>query len=120
MALRKVGEDALGSVGGGAGVLAETAGRLRSTIAVCEIAAVSRTVLVVGGGGLEHALVRALAASGDSPRVLCAPGNVGIADHAELCDVAPDDVAGLAALARGRSVDLAVIGAAPPLLGGVG
>ncbi len=51
--------------------------------------------------------------------MLCAPGNVGIGDHAEVCDVAADDAAGLAALARGFSVDLAVIGPEAPLVGGV-
>ena len=80
---------------------------------------VSRTVLVVGGGGREHALVHALADAEGAARVLCAPGNVGIADHAELCDVPADDAAALAALARSRSVELAVVGPEAPLVAGV-
>ena len=79
----------------------------------------SPTVLVVGGGGREHALVRALARSGESPRLLCAPGNVGIARDAEVHAVAADDVPGMVALAREHAVDLAVIGPEAPLVAGL-
>ena len=86
---------------------------------MCESEWVSRTVLVVGGGGREHALVRALARSPERPRILCCPGNAGIAADAEIIPLRADDVGGIAALAAGYSVDLVVVGPEAPLVAGV-
>src|SRR5947199_5578486 len=72
-------------------------------------------VLVVGGGGREHALCWARGRSASVARVLCAPGNPGTAEVAENVAVAADDVAGLVALARERRVDLVVVGPERPL-----
>ena len=66
------------------------------------------TVLVVGGGGREHAIVRALKRSPRGPEVLCAPGNAGIARDARI--VAGDDLSG---------VDLVVVGPEAPLVDGL-
>ena len=74
-----------------------------------------RSVLVVGSGGREHTLVRSLAASPARPRVLCAPGNAGIAQDATCLPVAADDVPGLVALAQHEKVEFVVVGPEVPL-----
>lgn len=74
---------------------------------------------MIGGGGREHALVRTIAASPLVTALFCAPGNAGIANDAELVDMAADDVAGLVAWARTNAVDLVVPGPEAALVAGV-
>lgn len=74
-----------------------------------------QSVLVVGSGGREHALIRALALSPAKPRLLCAPGNAGIAADAACFPVAADNIPGLVALAQAEKVDFAVVGPELPL-----
>ena len=77
-------------------------------------------MLVVGGGGREHAIVRALLRSPRRPDVIAAPGNAGIArDQVPCVDVAAEDVAGIVRLARDESCDLVIVGPEAPLVAGV-
>ena len=72
-------------------------------------------VLVVGSGGREHALIWKLAQSKRIKRLLCAPGNAGIASLAEIVNLKSEDVAGLVAFARKEKIDLVVVGPEDPL-----
>jgi phosphoribosylamine--glycine ligase len=72
-------------------------------------------VLVVGGGGREHALAWKIASSPRVEEVLCAPGNAGTAEVGRNVDVAATDVAGLVKLAQDERVGLVVVGPEEPL-----
>jgi phosphoribosylamine--glycine ligase len=72
-------------------------------------------VLVVGGGGREHALCWALAASPLLTKLWCAPGNPGIAELAECLPISATDIAGLVGFATDNKVDLVVAGPEAPL-----
>jgi phosphoribosylamine--glycine ligase len=76
-------------------------------------------VLVVGGGGREHALCWAIAASPLLDQLFCAPGNAGIAQVADCIDIAADDLDGLVAFAREQEIDLVVVGPEAPLVAGL-
>ena len=77
-------------------------------------------ILVVGGGGREHALVRTLLRSPQRPRVACAPGNAGIArDGVESLAAGAEDVPALVEAARGWEADLVVVGPEVPLVAGL-
>ncbi|WP_091282744.1 phosphoribosylamine--glycine ligase [Micromonospora haikouensis] len=76
-------------------------------------------VLLLGGGGREHALALGLAADPAVEGLIAAPGNPGIAEVAELRSVDAADPAAVAALAVETGVDLVVIGPEAPLVAGV-
>lgn len=76
-------------------------------------------VLVVGGGGREHAIVWKLTQSPKVDKIYCAPGNAGIALDAECVDIKAEDVEGLCAFARDYRIGLAVIGPEVPLAMGI-
>jgi phosphoribosylamine--glycine ligase len=67
-------------------------------------------VLVIGGGGREHALVWKIRQSPRVSQIYCAPGNAGIGELAELVAIAPDNVAGLRQFAQRERIDLTVVG----------
>src|SRR5437762_5226496 len=76
-------------------------------------------VLVIGGGGREHALVWKLRESPRVEKIWCAPGNGGIAEEAICLPVQSNDTAGLLALAEKLHPDLTVIGPELPLVNGL-
>jgi len=76
-------------------------------------------VLVVGGGGREHAIVDALSRSPQVEKIYCAPGNAGIAAQAECVAIKDTDVEGLKNLAVEKGVDLTVVGPEAALAVGI-
>lgn len=76
-------------------------------------------VLMVGGGGREHALAWKLAQSAQVSRIYAAPGNAGIARLAECVPLAADDIDGLLAFAVANAIDLTVVGPETPLIAGI-
>ncbi|HTO04699.1 MAG TPA: phosphoribosylamine--glycine ligase [Opitutus sp.] len=74
-----------------------------------------RSVLVVGSGGREHAIIIALQKSPAAPRLFCAPGNAGIAEIATCFPTAADDVPGLVALAQREKIEFVIVGPEVPL-----
>lgn len=76
-------------------------------------------VLVVGGGGREHALVWKLAQSPRVSRIYCAPGNGGIQQLARCVPIAAEDLEGLLRFALTEKIDLTVVGPEVPLVLGI-
>ncbi|HJN48277.1 MAG TPA: phosphoribosylamine--glycine ligase [Acidobacteriota bacterium] len=76
-------------------------------------------VLVVGGGGREHALVWSLANSKSVDNIYCTPGNAGIGLQAQCWNIPADNVDMLVATAVDRDVDLVVVGPEVPLTAGL-
>jgi phosphoribosylamine--glycine ligase len=77
------------------------------------------TVLLVGGGGREHALAWRLAKDDPSIRIVAAPGNPGIAEIAECVAVGATDIDGLVQLAKDRRVQFTIVGPEAPLAAGI-
>jgi len=76
-------------------------------------------ILVLGSGGREHALCWKLAQSPRTKRLVCAPGNAGIAEVAELTTLAIEDPAAVTAYVKAQGFDLVIIGPEGPLVSGV-
>ena len=76
-------------------------------------------ILLVGGGGREHALAWSIAASPLCDKLYAAPGNAGIAQDAECVAIGAEDLDALVAFARERSIDFVVVGPEAPLVAGL-
>lgn len=76
-------------------------------------------ILIVGGGGREHAIAWKLAQSPKIDKIYCAPGNAGIAEIAQCVALKAEDVAGICSFAEENKIDLTVIGPEVPLSLGI-
>ncbi|NLZ27695.1 MAG: phosphoribosylamine--glycine ligase, partial [Firmicutes bacterium] len=76
-------------------------------------------IMVIGGGGREHALVWSLSRSPQVDAIYCVPGNAGIAALAECHAADPEDLSALAGLAHSWGIDLTVVGPEAPLVAGI-
>ncbi|MEG1584564.1 MAG: phosphoribosylamine--glycine ligase N-terminal domain-containing protein, partial [Anaerovorax sp.] len=76
-------------------------------------------ILIVGGGGREHAIAWKLAQSPKVTKLYCAPGNAGISQIAECVPIKAEDIAGICRFAKEQAVDMAVIGPEVPLAMGI-
>ena len=76
-------------------------------------------VLVVGGGGREHAICWKISKSSKVSKIYCAPGNAGIAEVAECVNIKAMEFDKLVAFAKENAIDLTIIGMDDPLVGGV-
>jgi phosphoribosylamine--glycine ligase len=76
-------------------------------------------VLLIGGGGREHALALSLSASPHLKKLYCAPGNPGIASLAELAGIDIGDHQGVIAFCKNANIDLVVVGPETPLVAGL-
>lgn len=99
-------------------------GRLRGAIVARSVAGrpvegLAVKLLLIGGGGREHALAWKLARGPGAPSLLAAPGNPGIGQHARCLPVPASDLTGIVRLAVSERVDLVVVGPEAPLVAGL-
>ncbi len=76
-------------------------------------------VLIVGGGGREHAIAYSVAKSSQVEKIYCAPGNAGIAELAECVPIGAMEFEKLTVFAKEKEIDLAIVGMDDPLVGGL-
>lgn len=76
-------------------------------------------ILIVGGGGREHAIAAAVARSPKADKIYCAPGNAGIAEVAECVPLGVDEFDKIASFAKEKEVDLVIVGPDEPLAAGI-
>lgn len=79
----------------------------------------NQKILVIGSGGREHAIVKALKRSERVGKIYCVPGNAGIADDAECVNISVTDTENLAKFAEDKAIDLTVVGPEASLAAGV-
>ena len=76
-------------------------------------------ILVVGGGGREHAIIRKLKESGRASKIYAAPGNGGISADAECVNIKATDIDGMVSFAKEHQIDFAVVAPDDPLVLGM-
>ena len=76
-------------------------------------------ILVVGGGGREHAICWKLSNESDVEKIYCAPGNAGISNVAECIDIQDSDIENLLNFAKENKIDLTIVGPEIPLVSGI-
>ena len=76
-------------------------------------------VMIVGGGGREHAIAMSVAKSSKVEKIYCLPGNAGIEEVAECAPIGPMEFEKIRDFAKEKKIDLAVIGMDDPLVGGL-
>ena len=76
-------------------------------------------VLIVGGGGREHAIAQSVAKSEKVDKIYCTPGNAGIAALAECAPIGAMEFDKIVAFAKEKEVDLVIVGMDDPLVGGL-
>ena len=78
-----------------------------------------KKVLVIGSGGREHAIVKALKKSASIDKLYCTPGNAGISEDAECVAISPEDIETLVNFAQRNAIDLTVVGPEASLAAGI-
>ena len=76
-------------------------------------------VLIVGGGGREHAIATCVAKSPKVDKIYCAPGNAGIGQIAECVPIGAMEFDKIVAFAKEQAIDLTIVGMDDPLVGGL-
>ena len=76
-------------------------------------------ILIVGGGGREHAIAASVARSQKADKIYCAPGNAGIAQIAECVPIGPMEFDKIVSFAREKEIDLTIVAMDDPLVGGL-
>ncbi len=76
-------------------------------------------ILVVGGGGREHAIIHKISQNKNVDKIYCAPGNGGIAELAECVDIKATDIDGIVNFAKSNQIDMTVVAPDDPLVLGM-
>ena len=76
-------------------------------------------ILIIGGGGREHAIAWKLNNENNIEKIYCAPGNAGIANVAECLNIDDSDIQGLLSFAKQNQIDLTIVGPEVPLVKGI-
>ena len=74
------------------------------------------TIMVVGGGGREHAIIKKIKENKDVTKIYALPGNGGIAADAECVNISATDVSGIVEFAKSNNIDYAVVAPDDPLV----